>query len=259
MKACGYEKYYSEYIRGDLPPDLDLTFHRHIMDCPVCAQELDRFYAIHRRMNIIRPPSPAPLSEAYHRTLQGIAEGEKRRPGIRGIIHEVIFTRSRILRLAEVVTLLLVGVLIGWYFFYDHAGVEPSLRMEAGYYGKPISKQDMEYLNYYFLASEMVLLEMANGEIGEDDFILERQTAQKLLIKTFLVHEVALKLNDPRMLKFLTRMELILYEIANADEEQLDDTFASVRFIIDEARLLSEVRALKELIESRGTPALMPG
>ena len=95
--------------------------------------------------------------------------------------------------------------------------------------------------------------------LDTDDFILEQQTAQKLLIKTFLVHEVALKLNDPKMLKFLARMELILYEIANAEEEQLAETLSSVRFIIDEARLLTEVRELKELIESRGTPASLPG
>ncbi len=260
MNTCDYQKYYSEYISGELPPDLDLEFYRHLMHCQVCEQEIERFYQVYRQLRSRRRPAPdAGLIKGYHRHLRSSFKASFSRMSPREFIHELIFTHSRAVRFAEVFLVLLAGILIGWFFFYDTGPSQMSVTATPEYHGKPISKQDIEYLNYYFLASEIVLLEMMNGELEEDDFVLEKETAQKLLIKTFRVHEVALRMKDPKILRFLTRMELILYELSNTDQDQLAETLASVRYIIDEAQLLGEVRELKQLIENAGTPASMPG
>jgi len=260
MNRCEYQKYYDEYIKGDLAPELDIEFQRHLQDCRICEREIEQFYQGHRQLQALkRGAFDDDVKAEYHQALKAMFKPVPDRFSPREFLHELVFTHSRKLRLAEVVTVLITGILIGWFFFYDGAPTISPGSTATGYYGKPISRQDMEYLNYYFLASEIVLLEMVNGDLAEDDFFLEKETAQKLLIKTFLVHEVALKLNDPKMLRFLTRMEMILYELSNADQDQLAETLSSVRFIIDDGQLLSEVRELKQLIADSGTPATMPG
>jgi hypothetical protein len=260
MAECPYKVYYSEYIHGDLPPDIDIEFHRHLQDCSVCEREIALFYEVERRLRIRKRPSPEQkLLKAYHHNLKNQIGTGLKKYTVRDRIFDLAFSQSRLLRLGEVFLLLMIGVLIGWIFFYQSGSPDSPVQTKSSYYGKPISKQDMEYLNYYFLASEMVLLEMVNGDVDNEEFFLEKETAQKLLIKTFLVHEVALKLSDPRMLKFLTRMELILYELSNADEDQMGETISSVRYIIEEARLLTEVGELKQLLSGSGTPEKMPG
>jgi len=260
MSECPYQKYYSEYMKGDLPADIDIAFHQHLQECQICAREIELFYKMSRPLQIRHRPKPdRGLITAYHQYLTDMAGSGRDSGFITHVIRELIFTHSRWLRLAEVLSLLCIGILIGWIFFYNDEPQVSRGSAETGYYGKPISKQDMEYLNYYFLASEMMLLEMANGDMVEDEFFLEKETAQKLLIKTFIVHEVALKLNDPKILRFLTRMELILYELSNTEQDQLAETISSVRFIIDEAQLLVEVRELRQLLINSGTPETMPG
>ncbi len=260
MSECQYQKYYCEYIKGDLPSGIDIAFHRHLQKCQICAQEIERFYQIHRVLQLRRRTKPdRGLITDYHKYLKEMVSSDREAGFITGMIRQLIFTHSRWLRLAEVFSLLCIGVLIGWIFFYNNEPPVSRGRPQTGYYSKPISKQDMEYLSYYFLASEMMLLEMVNGDMVEDEFFLEKETAQKLLIKTFIVHEVALKLNDPKILRFLTRMELILYELSNTEQDQLAETISSVRFIIDEAQLLVEVRELRQLLINSGTPETMPG
>ncbi len=260
MTACKYQKYYSEYIRDDLAPELDIEFYRHLQSCKICELEIEKFYPIHRQLQERQRTKPDPeLISIYHQNLRNLFTPVRRSMSFTEMMHELIFTHSRWLRLAEIAALLIIGVLLGRILFDNGESPVPPVKTDIDYYGRPISKQDMEYLNYYFLASEMVLLEMVNGDVDEDDFFLEKETAQKLLIKTFMVHEVALKLNDPKILRFLTRMELILYELSNAEQDQLAETLSSIKFIIDEAKLLSEVRELKQLIASSGTPESMPG
>ena len=239
---------------------MDIEFHRHLQDCPVCEHEIALFYEVDRNLRIRKRPSPGKQPfDAYHQDLKNRIDAGLKNYTLRNRILDLNSSQPRLLRLGEVFVLLMMGVLIYWIIFYQSGPPATPAQSGSSYYGKPISKQDMEYLNYYFLASEMVLLEMVNGEVDNEGFFLEKETAQKLLIKTFLVHEVALKLSDPRILKFLTRMELILYELSNADDDQMAETISSVRFIIEESKLLTEVGELRQMLSGSGTPERMPG
>ena len=105
----------------------------------------------------------------------------------------------------------------------------------------------------------MVLLEMMNSDSGVEDMILSKDVAQKLLMKTFLVHQIALKLNEPKILHFLGQMELILYEMSNVSPGENEQTIEYIRMVIEEARLLEKVQELQKILKNSGSPGKMPG
>ena len=89
------------------------------------------------------------------------------------------------------------------------------------------------------------LLEIQNNT----EFYLNRELAQKLLIKTFRVNETATQLKDLRMIIFLNRMELILLEASNLNEEDNDGSIAMIRKVIEDSNLLREVKELRSRME----------
>ena len=85
--------------------------------------------------------------------------------------------------------------------------------------------------------------------IEEEDFYLDKETSQKLLMKTFVVHETALKLNEPQIVQFLSQMELILYEMANLDETD-QNVLSGIKPIIKEAGLIEKSKQLQKIIQN---------
>ena len=103
------------------------------------------------------------------------------------------------------------------------------------------------------LSSAYLFLEMNNMDETQSkegyDIYLNREIAQKLLKKTFLVHEMALQLNDIRILRFLNKMEFIMYELSNMQEGEVDASLETVKMVIREADLLEEAKRLQMLME----------
>ena len=115
-----------------------------------------------------------------------------------------------------------------------------------------------EYINYYFQAAELLLLEIKNIDIrtplNRADVEFNKDIAQKLLIKTFIIHEIALRQNDPKILRFLSKMELLLYEVSNVPAEELSQSIDAFNIIIDDSRLLDDARNFqKDLIKFQGS------
>jgi hypothetical protein len=90
----------------------------------------------------------------------------------------------------------------------------------------------------------MVLLELQNGS----DFYLNQAQAQQLLNKTFRASEIALQLNNLRMINFLNRMELLLHEASNLNEEEIEESLVIIRKVINDFDLLREVKDLKSIM-----------
>ena len=79
-------------------------------------------------------------------------------------------------------------------------------------------------------------------------------SAQKLLIKTFIVHEIALRQNDPKILRFLSKMELLLYEVSNAPTEELTQSIDMFNIIIDNSNLLNDAKKFQREIINFQSP-----
>jgi hypothetical protein len=162
-------------------------------------------------------------------------------------------------RIVEVTALVTAGVLIGIFIMTGKKQQKSLPVLEPELFARPISNVDIDYMSYYFSASEMVLLEMMNSDSEREDIILSKDVAQKLLMKTFLVHQIALRMNEPRILQFLSQMELILYEMSNIGPEEYAQTIEYIRMVIEEARLLEQVQDLQKILKNSGSPGKMPG
>ena len=250
MQTCAYEKYFSEYVSGELTASLEIEFVKHLQTCDICKANLDKYYALQIELRGRERPAPHPeILREYHQELRKII------PQIRSGLHffSVIdyFARPRSpwIRLAEVFTVLMVGLLGGWLLFGETDAVADNQPAEPFYHlSKPVSGKQLEYINYYLLASEMILLEVENTET--EDFFLSRENAQKLLIKTFVVHETALQINDPQLLRFLTKMEFILHEIANTDDDDVGIALQAIKSVVNDTDLIQEVKRLQTELKS---------
>jgi hypothetical protein len=259
MPVCEVEKYFSEYIRDELSGSQIEQFYRHIESCPDCAMKLQRFYQIQQTLTKRERITPAAeLLHEYNQEVNKIF----RKPNIHfrilpdrlaPLLDKIIYRTSRWIRIAEVTAIVLIGVVVGRFLFNDGQKTEVIEIKSVTYLSKPVSKTDIDYLNYYFQASEMLLLEMSNMNSDDfsksSDFIINKEIAQKLLIKTFMIHRIAFKLNDLRILGFLSKMELILYELSNVDESTREVTVESILLGIEEQNLIEESRILQRIIQ----------
>ena len=260
MSVCQFENYFDEYIHGELDQEKDILFQTHLAECESCPGRLDEYYQVYvnlRRRQ--RPEIDRDLHRSYHKELRTRLLIKKPFGRVYLQLGKLLYSRSPWVRTAEVVTLVLVGVTIGIYFFTDDPPQTYTSDLNQKSFIQPVSQVQLDYMNYYFSASEMILMELINGDPNEAEAFLTAEIAQKLLVKTFMVHEIALGLNNARMIRFLSRMELILIEIANAPPEETPEMIRAIRVSMLDAGLLEDVRDLLKMMKKSGIIGNLPG
>ncbi len=260
MTACDFEKYFDEYILGQLPAAKDLEFQAHLSKCPACTEKLDEFYQIHHLLKMrVRPqPSQQVKSDYYHQLKISLlinAPVQK----FSSLVERVVFTASPWMRVAQVVVILVIGILIGTVFLTGEAETRSIPVLEQELFSQPVSKVDMEFMNYYLSASEIILLELMNSGNDAVGLKLTKEVSQKLLMKTFLVHEIALRISEPETLRFLSLMEMILYDLANTAPNEIEESMRNIRSLIREKKLLQAVQLLQKRFKNSGSPPNLPG
>ena len=258
MKTCDFEKYFVDYVTGDLGNSEKMSFQTHLESCPTCPKQLDAFYVLHNKIKLRQRRKPdSELLVKYHKGLSlefaDSSQNEKFIKLLYKTIQSLFWERSLHIRIAEVAGLILIGIFIGWFIFYPQAEIQKPNNINPDYFTRPISKAEVEYINYYFQAAELLLLEIKNIDINTSlnraDVEFNKSIAQKLLIKTFIIHEIALRQNDPKILRFLSKMELLLYEVSNIPSEEMSQSMAAFNLIIDDSRLLDDAKKFqKDLI-----------
>ena len=255
---CQYEKYFVDYVSGNLKDKEKLSFQMHLESCPTCPQQFDEFYTLHNKIKLRKRKNPdSELLTNYHKKLASEFSYDSQNKKLTNLIDKTIesifWERSLRFRIAEVLGLILIGIFIGWLIFYPKTEINQSSNLNPDYFIRPISKAEVEYINYYFQAAEWLLLEIKNIDVNtalnKGDIEFNKSIAQKLLIKTFIIHEIALRQNDPKILRFLSKMELLLYEVSNVPTEELKQSMDVFHVIIDDSRLLDDAREFqKDLI-----------
>lgn len=261
MKSCRFENYFADYISGELDKNEILSFQAHLDCCSTCPKRLDEFYEIHNILNKRkRVKAPSELLTNYHKTLKQKFSnhkiGSNWKQQIGRFIQSVFWERSLRLKIAEVVSLIFIGIIIGWFIFTPQPAPLINVNGNIEYFSAPISKAEVEYISYYLQAAELLLLEINNIEINspinKSEIEFNKTIAQKLLIKTFIIHEIALRQNDPKILRFLSKMELLLYEVSNVSAKELDQSIDIFKVIINNSNLLDDARKFqKEFIDYR--------
>ena len=253
------QKYFSEYIEEELSATEMIRFHKLLPQDPGHADRLDKFYQTHIILKQYQRPDPdKTLIKEFHTNLEKnsyFPTGEQKIlvNQLSLIIKNLIYTKSLWVRAIETFALVLVGIFLGWILFYGGDETQVGEDWFGDYYASPITIDDYNYIYYYFQASEMVLYEMHNMNDAQSkeghDIYLNKEIATKLLKKTFLVHDKALQLNDIRMLRFIGKMEFIMYELSNLQEGELDEALEMVRMVIRDEDLLEEAKRLQMVID----------
>jgi pantothenate kinase type III len=95
----------------------------------------------------------------------------------------------------------------------------------------------------------MILLDIENS-MEKTEIYLDRELAQTLLIKTFRVHEIALQINNLQLLNFVSQMQLLLHQISNINPSEISDYIDTIKMVIKEAKLLSNVKILERTFKN---------
>ena len=222
MKNCEFEKYFVDYVTGDLSENEKLEFHKHLNKCESCSNSLDEFYNFHQKIkNRNRPIPDSELVEKYHQELSDLFDDTSDKNSLlsklSNFINSIIFPKSPKIRLAEVFVLIVSGIILGWFIFSPNSNQIVSKDNYTEYFSKPVNSEEIEYISYYFQAAELLLTELKNIDYTENNNSAEiefnKSIAQKLLIKTFIVHEIALRQNDPQILRLLSKIEIFWHKI----------------------------------------------
>jgi hypothetical protein len=260
MSSCKFEIYFDEYIRGELDPQMDINFHTHLESCNNCRQKLDEYYPVHHILNSRqRPKVDSEIQASYHKNLKTGLLINAPVQKLSSFIDKLIYTRSPWIRLAEVAVVLMLGIFIGTMLLSSPEKSKSIPILEPEQFAQPVSRVDIEFLSYYLGASEIILLELMNGDSDAAGIFMDKEVGQKLLMKTFLVHEIALRLNEPEILRFLGLMEVILYDLSNMTPKEIDETLKFVRSLIEEKKLLPTIQDLQKRLKNTGSPQNIPG
>jgi RNA polymerase sigma-70 factor (ECF subfamily) len=247
MKSgCEFEQLFEGYFRSDLSPAEELVLLKHLESCSSCPENIDKFYRVHTALSKFnRPPVSTYLQSSYYQQVDLSFGRETLSQKISLIFSRFTGKRSPLFRFLQFTTLILIGIIVGWVFF---APVEPKIVYQSNdpyQMSQPISLKDIDYVHAYLQLSQMILLAIQN----DTDFYLDRELAQKLLIKTYRVKAISSQLNNLRMINFLNRMELLLHDASNLNVDEVNESISRIKIWIEEADLLREVQDLKLMME----------
>jgi hypothetical protein len=254
--SCEYDIYFEGYFHGDLSPAEELAVQTHLLNCPRCRNKIEAFYRAHSALKEYeRPTPPAELAKAYHKNVNLSYGKETFTQKLLLLIYSLTSYRSATFRLAELAMLLIIGFIVGWIIFAPSKEPIVISGNYPGQYLRPVTGVDIDFVYYYLVASEILLLDIQNT--GENsDFSIDRELAQNLLIKTFRIHEIALQLNNLRLINFIGHMQFLLPEVSNTKPEELKEFIDTIKMVIKQANLLQEVDILKRTIKQ---PLKRPG
>ena len=185
MKSgCEFEELFEGYFRSDLAPAEELSLINHLQSCVSCNKKIEKFYNIHSTLSkYSRSPAPPDLVKSYHKQVDLTFGRETLSNKIVLLLNRFAGSRSPVYRILQFTSLIIIGIVVGWIVFSPG---EPKIVFhtnEPYQISQPISSVDIEYIYYYLQASEVVLLEIQNND-DPSEFPLNRELAQKLLIKT---------------------------------------------------------------------------
>ena len=245
---CDSENYFEGYYSGELFPAEEIALQKHLLSCPTCAQKINDFYAVHSILKKYDRPAPTKnLLATYHQQANLSYGKESISQKFTLLLYRLTSSRSPLFRFAQLAMLIATGIIVGWIIFSTQ---ERQIIVQSAYSSqssRPVAQEDVDYLYYYLLASEILLLDIQNN-IDEPEFYLDGELAQILLIKTLRVHEIAMQLNNLNLLNFNSQMRMLLHQISNIEEDELSDFIGTIKMVIKEADLIREVEILKRTI-----------
>ncbi len=249
MSECEFAQLLSEYLNHELNKSKHEEVAEHYRHCHSCAERLKELKTVHRILaQHNRPAPPKALLKDYQNYLRLSFKANPRNFILRPVFgfRNLFVSRPLTLRIVPAAVILIIAMILGKVVF-DSFSVNTKSVVEAN--RENISEGDLRLVQNFLLTSEMWLLEIVNSKknqmVENGELILRKKVAQKLLMQTFVIHQMALQLKDERTLNFLTHLEMLLFEVENSDEEQMSNLLSDLTPIIKEKKLLNKNRELR--------------
>lgn len=253
QKKCHFEKLLIDYLANELPGDQRDQMRAHLKTCPKCALQHRELRLVHGYLTHRKRPMPAAeLLQSYQIALKTAFKSQILKGSVgQRLLHfaDVFFNApSLYLRLAKGLAILFIGIFLGRIMFnpLDSRQVSESAPMAL----LPINQVD-SYLPYTFWENtEILLLQILNSDLTQESdpetFLICRELANKLIAQSLLANDMAAARQNERLSLFITRLEMLVYELANASDQEGISSLHQIRRFIIESDLLSEFRKLKE-------------
>lgn len=251
---CTFEKYIPDYLQLELSGKMLDDFETHLADCNICQEELEGLSTLHQVLSSrIRPGHQKTLLKTYRKELMDLFAKETSTASWKSAFFDVLdrlfVSRPSMIRFAQAAVLIIVGVFVGR-FVYDTQET-PSAILPTFLQPAFSSALDQEFLQKYFVETEILLLGIENNQANEieiDDVKINQEIAKRLLFQTFQIQQSTSQVTDESVLNYLTSLELLLLEISNAENNEIIQAFNDVRNIVKETDLLQSSRNIQQIV-----------
>jgi hypothetical protein len=202
---------------------------------------------------------PQHVMQAYRSQLADIFPVEDKPAATAGrtIKWGQVFSGKPVWRYLQFAAVLLLGIFLGrWMLQPGSTTTEAAMMMPQPLLQiHDISSKDWQNLQKFLLESEMVLLEIDNmpEKITYDTDLVNQQiqTSKSLLAMIPIAEQIGVQMNDIKFVRFLGRLEMLLYEVANLSEKDTASELNLIQSIIRDSGLLFECRQLRLAIKQK--------
>ncbi len=241
---CEYDELLYEYYFKTLSDDLTKKVSHHLVQCEKCNQKLIEIKSLESFLGQhTRPEVPEQIIQDTNKFIEEQFRNDTPSSKILPINRNKKITNKFKLYLAAA-AILIFGIFIGQNFFSNNV-------LEINKNNLP---SDLLLLNEYASNSEILLLSFSNISPDEDskiDINLNKSLAQNLLAKTGRISDYAHRLKDKDLILFLRRLEIILLEISNSNEQEIIEKFQELRQMIYEKQLLEKTKKLQKILDDK--------
>jgi hypothetical protein len=218
---------------------------RHLRECVLCREELQRIEEVFVALNTM--PVPDPGEDYGQRVWQQIAPQlpEKRTGRWVGW-----FSVGRLATAGAFAAIIILAFTLGRISKRTVPGGDVA---DAG---KVRERVLVIAVGDHLGRSEMMLMELANARPAQDnkliDISAEQKRAESLVEENRLYRESAWSQGDAAMNSTLDELERVLLEIANSPEEITPAQFEAIQKRIESRGILLKVRVVQEELHGRG-------
>lgn len=239
----------NDYLDAALPPTEQEQIQKHVKQCPACDKELRMLKLI------LQETATLEKLEAPESIWQGIeAELDEKRSwaaGLSQLWHSIgqwlggtLAIPSPVWRVAGVAAVLVIGIVLGRTLLSPE---NPTQRVVQNGKMKTVNARAVNYIE----KSQVLFLALVNAdseEIRNMDLSHEKRMADNLIREASFLKENLSPTQDARMRALVEELEMILFEIANLEQQQDVEAVELIKSGIEQQSLLLKIN-LHELNE----------
>ena len=256
-----YRNMFTDALYGELPPDLKNQFNHHLKSCSKCADEFAQMKSATKAMDNRTRTEPENFYwENYWDNLIARMDKEEKQVSKSILLWQRLkeifsFEPQLMYRYAGAVVILLIGILIGKFYFSNNEQLKfqpGTLERNTNLSAQQIALQNRT--DRYFDRSKVLLLGMINFDPETEDVFALNLPYQKKISQKLVQEALALKteMDGPdydQLKQLINDLEVILMQIANIESDMDIDGIEMVKSGINRKGIMLKIN-LEEMQET---------